>query len=144
MKKIDKWLDSPVKFYGEDGTCFENVIHIDTTREEDAYVESEDDGILYLHEMDEKMFNHVETFIEVLAEEDDETSFWGEIRCDYLNPEGYWTVDAWKTFDDNEEGKVIAAIDDETGKVFYVDGCAESDKYAQEVINAKVAEIKNR
>lgn len=69
-------------------------------------------------------------------------SIWGEIRCDYLNPEGYWTVDAWTTDDDNDEGTVIAAIDSETAKVFYVDGCAKSDPYAQEVIGNKIREIR--
>lgn len=68
-------------------------------------------------------------------------SIYSEIRCDYLNPEGYWTVDAWTTSDDDEEGKVIAAIDSETAKVFYVDGCARHDSYAQEVIHSKVREI---
>ena len=66
-------------------------------------------------------------------------SFYSEIRCDYLNPEGYWTVDAWS--DGNEEGKVIAAIDEDTAKVFYVDGCARHDSYAQEIISEKVREI---
>jgi len=66
-------------------------------------------------------------------------SFYSEIRCDYLNPEGYWTVDAWS--DDNEVGKVIAAIDADTAKVFYVDGCAKHDSYAQDVISEKVREI---
>lgn len=72
-------------------------------------------------------------------------SIYGEIRCDYLNPEGYWTVDAWNSkFEDDmeEEGRVIAAIDSETAKVFYVDGCAKSDPYAQEVIDGKIREIR--
>lgn len=72
-------------------------------------------------------------------------SIYGEIRCDYLNPEGYWTVDAWTSkFEDDmeEEGRVIAAIDSETAKVFYVDGCAKSDPYAQDVIDNKIREIR--
>jgi hypothetical protein len=68
-------------------------------------------------------------------------SIYSEIRCNSLNPEGYWNVDAWTTSDDNEEGKVIAAIDSETAKVFYVDGFARHDSYAQEVIRSKVREI---
>ena len=66
-------------------------------------------------------------------------SIYSEIRCDYLNPEGYWTVDAWSG--DNENGKVIAAIDADTAKVFYVDGCSYQDSYAQKVISEKVREI---
>ena len=72
-------------------------------------------------------------------------SIYGEIRCDYLNPEGYWTIDVWNSkFEDDmeEEGRVFAAIDSETAKVFYVDGCAKSDPYAQEVIDNKIREIR--
>lgn len=67
MKKIDKWLDTPTDFYGENETCFPDVIHIDTTKESDAYIESEEDGILYFDEMDEQMISQVESFIENLS-----------------------------------------------------------------------------
>lgn len=76
---------------------------------------------------------------------EDKQSIWGEIRCNCLNPEGYWTVDAWNSkFEDDmgEKGRVIAAIDSETAKVFYVDGCAKSDPYAQDVIEGKIREIR--
>ena len=68
---------------------------------------------------------------------------WAEIRIDYLDEEtNFWSVDAWKTTDDNEDGRVIAYIDNHSGRVVYTDPLARIDKYAQEEIAAKVAEIK--
>lgn len=69
---------------------------------------------------------------------------WSEIKCDYYNGEGFWTVDAWVTDDENEEGKVIAVIDDISGNVYYIDATARYDAYAQEIIQDKVSEIKNK
>ena len=66
---------------------------------------------------------------------------WTEIRCDHVTDK-WWTVDAWLTADDNEEGKVIATIDVDTARVVYLDKDAMYDEYAQEVINAKVDEIR--
>ena len=70
-------------------------------------------------------------------------SKWSEIRCDYYNEEDkVWTVDAWVTDDDGEEGKVIAYIDAiKHGRVIYVDLLARVDAYAQEVIQEKLKEI---
>lgn len=69
--------------------------------------------------------------------------FFAEVKCDYNNTEGFWTVDAWKTSDDNEEGTVIAAIHETTGDVFYADALARISPKAQAVITAKVQEIKS-
>ena len=64
-----------------------------------------------------------------------EIMHWTEIRIDYLDEEeGFWYVDAWKTCNDDEEGKSIAMIDDLTGRVIYLDPLARIDKYAQEMI----------
>lgn len=72
-------------------------------------------------------------------------SEWSDIRCDYCNDEGFWTVDAWKTLatdeDDGEEGSVIAYIDDLTARVIYIDPIARLDEYAQEIIKQKCEEI---
>lgn len=71
-------------------------------------------------------------------------SKWAEIRCDYLceDPDDmFWRVDAWLTHDDWEEGKVIAYIDDMTGRVVYVDPDARWDEYALNVIAEKTDEI---
>ena len=69
-------------------------------------------------------------------------SHWSEIRCDYMDEETmFWTVDAWKTPDDAESGEVIARIDDLTGRVIYNEPLARVDKYAQEIINDKLAHL---
>ena len=66
-----------------------------------------------------------------------------EVVCNYNNDEGFWTVDAWRTPDENEEtGEVIAAIHEKTGDVFYVNQMARTSAKAQEIITQKVSEIK--
>ena len=67
-------------------------------------------------------------------------SRWSEIRCDYIDEtDMFWRVDAWTTSD---EGKVIAYIDDLTGRVIYIDPLARVDSYAQEVIKDKLSKLK--
>ena len=66
---------------------------------------------------------------------------YNEVKCDYNNEEGFWCVDAWKTSNPNEEGRVVAFIHEETGQVAYADPDARLSPRAQEVIRAKVAEI---
>lgn len=62
-------------------------------------------------------------------------SKWSEIRIDFFDEEEKkWSVDAWETDDDNEEGSVIAKIDLYTGTVEYLDVDAKTDEYAQEEI----------
>ena len=61
---------------------------------------------------------------------------WREIRCDFFNEEEEkYYVEAWKTGNDNEEGKVIAKIDLADGTVEYLDEDARTDEDAQTVIN---------
>ena len=68
-------------------------------------------------------------------------SKWSEIRSNYFDDEeGVQTVDAWLTDDDNEEGEVIAKIHLDTKTVDYLDPDAETDEYAQEVINEVLEE----
>ena len=65
-------------------------------------------------------------------------SKWAEIRCDFFDEiEQKWYVDAWKTNSDNEEGKVIAKISLDKS-IEYLDKDAETDKYAQEIIQNKI------
>ncbi len=74
-------------------------------------------------------------------------SKWSHIKCDYIcedEDDMFWRVDAWRTNDENEEGKVIAYIDDLTGRVVYADPEARFDKVAQAVIKEKVSEIKKK
>lgn len=69
---------------------------------------------------------------------------YAEVRCDYNNGEGFWTVDAWTDPDPtaDENGSVIAVIHDTTGQVYYTDPCARYSPLAQEVIKEKVASIR--
>ena len=72
-------------------------------------------------------------------------SCWAEIACWYLcEDDKFWRVDAWRTNNDAEEGKVIAYIDDLTGRVLYIDPLASVDAHAQKVISAKVNEIESK
>ncbi len=65
---------------------------------------------------------------------------WSEIRSEFINEEGFLCIDAWKTANDEEEGKVIAYIDTLGGRVIYVDPMARIDENAQEIILAKSRE----
>lgn len=66
---------------------------------------------------------------------------WSEIRCDHFDDiQEHFTVDAWVTGDDDEEGKVIATISQE-GEVTYRDERAYTDLYAQDIIQYKVKEL---
>lgn len=72
-----------------------------------------------------------------------EKRIWSEIRTNNIDEEtGITTVDAWLTGNDNEEGCVIATIDDK-GFQTYIDFRAKSDKIAQEVIQEAVERISN-
>ena len=69
-------------------------------------------------------------------------SKWMEIRNDFRNEdEGKVYIDAWKTYSDNEEGKVIAKVDYKTKEVEYLNDAARTDSYAQEIINEVLEEI---
>lgn len=65
------------------------------------------------------------------------------VKCDHNNEEGFWCVDAWKTSNPDEQGRVIAFIHETTGQVAYADPDARLSPRAQEVIRAKVDEIVN-
>lgn len=70
---------------------------------------------------------------------------YSEVRCDYYNSvHNFWTVDAWMGPDENdEEGKVVAVINGTTGDVWYCDPDARIDSAVDELIKAKVKEIRN-
>jgi hypothetical protein len=60
-----------------------------------------------------------------------------DIKVNY-HRDGFWVVDAWKTDDDDEEGKVIAVINDVTGDVYAID---QLDDLAKGAIDEKQTEI---
>ena len=71
-------------------------------------------------------------------------SKWAEIRNDFCDEEeGKVFIDAWRSDNDNEEGKVIAKVDYKTKEVEYIDKVAKTDSYAQEVIKETLESIDN-
>ena len=71
-------------------------------------------------------------------------SKWAEIRNDYCDEEEEKVyIDAWKTCNDNEEGKVIAKVDYKTKEIQYLNEAAKTDDYAQEVIIETLNHIDN-
>ena len=67
--------------------------------------------------------------------------FYSEVRCDYYDGDGFFTVDAWRTANDDEEVKVIAVIHS-SGDVYYIEPEARISPMAQEVIKDMVEKIK--
>lgn len=65
-------------------------------------------------------------------------SKYAEVRYDYMDGIEPISIDAWQTDDDNEEGRVIARIDQKTKNVEYVDCDASYDIYAQEIIRTAI------
>lgn len=55
MKKIDLYLAQAISIKGENGTSYEQVTHIDTTKEGDEYIEDKNGEILFFNEMDDTM-----------------------------------------------------------------------------------------
>ena len=101
---------------------------------EKEYEKYEKKAAAEVHEM-------VKEIRRLLNERTGRKSKWTEIRCDFFDEEEErWLVDAWKTGDDNEEGKVIAKIS-ETGEVVYLDAEAKDDEYAKEVIAEKLKDL---
>lgn len=61
-------------------------------------------------------------------------NFWSEVRNDFYNEdEKAIYIDAWKTQNPNEEGRVIAKVYD-TGEILYLHERAKSDEEVQEII----------
>ena len=59
---------------------------------------------------------------------------YSEVRIDFYDDiNEHWCVDAWTTDDDNEEGKVVATIDDK-GNITWLDKDAENDQIVAEEI----------
>lgn len=60
-------------------------------------------------------------------------NIWGELRNDFTEND-LVHIDAWLTSGDDEEGKVIALVNIDTGDVEYKDERARTDVNAQEII----------
>ena len=73
----------------------------------------------------------------------EKSRFYEEVRCDYIDEnDNFWRVDAWKH--GNEQGEVVAYIDDLSGRVLYNQPLAITDELVKEVIEEKVKEIKDK
>lgn len=69
-------------------------------------------------------------------------SKYGEVRNDYYDEvENKVYIDAWFTYDDNEEGIVVAKVNYKTKEVEYLDEDARTDEYVQEVINETLKNV---
>ena len=63
------------------------------------------------------------------------------VDTNYFDTEqNFWCVDAWRTDDENEEGKVVAVIH-ASGDYFITDPEARSCENVQKAISDKVREI---
>ena len=62
---------------------------------------------------------------------------YSEVKCTY-HADGFWVVDAWKTNNPEEEGVVIAVINDVTGDCYAI---SDLDDNAKSVIAEKRKEI---
>ena len=64
------------------------------------------------------------------------STIYSEVRIHHYDDiEQYWCVDAWKTDDPNEEGRVVATIDDDFN-VTWLDDKAKDDVLVNEEIRA--------
>lgn len=62
---------------------------------------------------------------------------YNEVKCTH-HMDGFWCVDAWRTDNQEEEGMVIAVINDVTGDCYVI---KDIDDYAKGVIDEKQTEI---
>lgn len=73
------------------------------------------------------------------------SSIWSEIRTDFEDDiRNLITVDAWKSGDDDEVGKVISEVSTETGNVQYMDDRARTDEMTQIAIGSAVDIVHKR
>ena len=67
----------------------------------------------------------------------EKNKIYSEVKCTH-HADGFWCVDAWKTNDQEEEGVVIAVINDVTGDCYAI---KDLDDNAKGVIDEKQTEI---
>jgi hypothetical protein len=64
MKKY-YYFDTPVNVYGDNGTCYEDVVEVHVgDSDEESYVADVNDGILFFSEMDYAMVQDVLKLVE--------------------------------------------------------------------------------
>ena len=68
---------------------------------------------------------------------------YAEVRNDYLDEsDGFYRIDAWKTADDDEEGKVVAYVHAASGDAVITDPLAHLSKKVKESIEELQKEIR--
>jgi hypothetical protein len=126
-----------IAWIGSDNETFDNVLDILHQVVNGKWkVETLRSDILSYEDEDEDF----EEFVFVPAKKVKPASLWSQINDTYVD-EGIIHIDAYKTEDENEEGNVIAKIEEATGKVCYLDERARKDWYADEVIAENVRQI---
>lgn len=66
------------------------------------------------------------------------TDIYAEVRTDY-NADGFTCIDAWRTDDDNEEGRTVAVVH-ESGDVYY----NEPEARRSQMVTEAVAQVRAR
>ena len=69
--------------------------------------------------------------------------FYSEVKNDYNNGEGFICIDAWKTDDPEEPGKVVAAVHKFTGDIFYIEPEARQSPKVAEALRDIVPNMSN-
>lgn len=66
-----------------------------------------------------------------------------EVRINFYNEsKKHWCVDVWHTDDDNEEGEVVAYIDD-NGNIQWLNEQAKDNEIIQEEIETFLIDLRN-
>ena len=64
-----------------------------------------------------------------------------EVRNSYNNHEGFYTIDAWKTANPNEEGQTVAVVEENSGNVYFINSMARDSKKVQNAIRERLTSI---
>lgn len=62
-----------------------------------------------------------------------------EVRNDYTDPDNFTHIDAWFSDDENEEGRTVAIVCNDTGKVYFIDNAMRNNRSVLEAIKDATA-----
>lgn len=63
-----------------------------------------------------------------------------EVRCNFFD-EGIWYIDAWLTDDNDEEGFVVATINEKTFEVHYINDMYKTNNMVLDAVKEKLREL---
>lgn len=73
----------------------------------------------------------------------DKAEVYAEVRCDYYDEsENRWSIDAWTTGEDDEEGEVVGWVDGTSGNIYYKHEKAECSARVREVAEFRQSEVR--